>query len=93
VKAIEHYADQGNTVILISSGGRSLNIIMAAWYAKEMDYQVITFTGHSDDNPLRDVGDLIYWVDSRAYSVIECVHQIWLLSVCDMLVGKAEYSV
>lgn len=25
--------------------------------------------------------------------VIECTHQIWLLTVCDLIVGKAEYSV
>ena len=31
-------------------------------------------------------------VDSKAYNIIEMIHQIWLLSVCDSIIGKAEYS-
>jgi D-sedoheptulose 7-phosphate isomerase len=39
------------------------------------------------------VSDIGFWVDSRAYNVVECTHMIWLTTVIDMLVGVAEYKV
>jgi len=32
-------------------------------------------------------------MDSSAYNVVEAVHMMWLTTVVDMLIGKAEYSV
>ena len=32
-------------------------------------------------------------MDSKAYNIIEGIHQIWLLSICDLIIGKQEYSV
>jgi len=90
-KAIELYGDSGDTVILISSSGKSPNIVRAAKTAKEQEYKVITFTGFDKENPLKSSGDLNFWVNSRAYNVIEMTHQIWLLAICDAIIGKAEY--
>lgn len=90
-KAIEHYADAGDLAILISSSGKSPNIVNAARYAVERRLPVVTFTGFEPDNPLRSLGQLNFWLDSRAYNVIEMTHQIWLLAVCDLLIGEAEY--
>ena len=91
-KAIEFYGDEGDVVILISSSGKSPNMINAAIQAKSMKIPVITLTGFEQDNPLRQFGELNFWVDSRAYNVIENIHQIWLLMVCDLILGKIEYS-
>ena len=90
-KAIEMYADEGDMVILISSSGKSSNVVNAAKAAKEMNLKVVTFTGFDINNPLKKEGDLNFWLDSRAYNVVETVHQIWLLAVCDAIIGKAEY--
>ena len=46
----------------------------------------------SADNPLRKMGDINLWVDSKAYNYIENIHQFWLLAVVDMIIGKIEYS-
>ena len=35
--------------------------------------------------------DIGFWVDSRAYNIVEMTHQIWLLGLCDLIVGEAEY--
>jgi D-sedoheptulose 7-phosphate isomerase len=43
-------------------------------------------------NPVKKLGDLNFWVHSRAYNVVEMTHQIWLLAVCDLIIGSAEYS-
>lgn len=90
-KAIEFYADEGDLVILISSSGKSPNMLCAARYAAERGFGVVTFTGFSSDNPLRSLGQLNFWVDSRAYNIVEMTHQIWLLAMCDLIVGQAEY--
>jgi D-sedoheptulose 7-phosphate isomerase len=90
-KALEFYADGGDVVILISSSGKSPNIVNAAKHARSKRLAVVTFTGFLEDNPLRKVGDLNFWVDSRAYNIIEMTHQIWLLAVCDLIIGEAEY--
>jgi len=91
-KSIELYGDDGDQVILISSSGRSPNLLYAANTAKEKGYKIITFTGFDENNPLKSSGGLNFWVNSRAYNVVEMVHQIWLLAVCDAIIGKAEYS-
>ena len=91
-KSIEFYGDEGDVAILISSSGKSKNMLNAAVQADSMEIHVITLTGFEQDNPLRQFGVLNFWVDSRAYNVIENIHQIWLLMVCDLIIGKIEYS-
>lgn len=91
-KAIEFYADSGDLVILISSSGTSKNIINGGLKAKNMDLKVITFSGFSADNPLRQLGDINFWVDSKAYNIIELTHSIWLLAIVDQIIGSMEYS-
>ena len=54
-KAIEIYGDDGDQVILISSSGRSPNILNAARMAKEKDCKVITFTGFDENNSLKSI--------------------------------------
>ena len=92
-KSIEYYGDEGDTVILISAGGNSPNMINGAKKAKEKKFsKVITLTGNDKNNELSKLGDINFWVDSKAYNVVENTHQIWLLITCDLLIGKAEYS-
>ena len=90
-KAVEFYGDGGDVVILVSSSGSSINMVNAAQTAKKMGMSVITFTGFAIDNPLKQEGILNFWLDSRAYNVVENTHQIWLLMVCDLIIGKVEY--
>ena len=54
---------------------------------------ITTFTGFSKDTELFNLADISLWVDSKAYNIIEGIHQIWLLSICDLIIGKTEYSV
>jgi D-sedoheptulose 7-phosphate isomerase len=90
-QALAAYADDRDVVVLISSSGGSPNVLRAAEYAKGRGLPLVTLSGFSPDNPLRQLGDLSLWVDSRSYNVVESVHQIWLLMVCDLLVGVMEY--
>ncbi len=90
-KAVELYGDKGDLLILISSSGNSENVINAAIQAKELNINVITFTGFDSDNSLKKLGDINFWVDCKAYNIVEMTHHIWLLAIVDYLVGKIEY--
>ena len=91
-KALEFYADRGDIVIIVSSSGKSKNILQAAKICKKKKLALFTLTGFSKTNPLRKMGDINLWVNSNAYNIIENVHQIWLLSIVDKIIGKTEYS-
>ena len=92
-KAVELYGDAGDLLILISSSGKSLNMINAVAAARKVKFSsVATFSGFKEDNPLKQKGEINFWVDSQAYNIVENTHQIWLLMLCDLIVGKAEYS-
>lgn len=92
-KAVEHYGEVGDTLILISCSGTSKNVVNAAKYARKNGINVITFTGFLESNPLKEAGHINFWIDSKAYNIIEGIHQIWLLSICDLIIGRTEYSV
>ena len=99
-EALKLYADKGDVVVLISSSGKSDNMINAAKYCNQNFLTLVTVTGMDKRNPLKsqnDKGsytdsDLNLWVNSKAYNLIEMVHHFWLLCICDMIIGKAEYS-
>ena len=91
-KAIDFYADQNDVLILISSSGKSKNMINACKSAKNKKIsKIITFTGHDKNNPLSKLGDINFWINSKAYNFVENTHQIWLLAICDLIIGKREY--
>ena len=92
-KAVEHYADDGDAVVRISVSGRSPSVVNAAKYAKSRGMPVVAFTGAASDNALRQLADVDFWLGSKAYNIVECVHMMWMMAVVDMLVGKAEYTV
>ena len=91
-KSLNFYADKGDVVILISSSGTSKNIVNGAIWAKLNDLSVITLSGFNADNPLRKMGDINLWVDSKGYNIIEMAHHIWLVSIVDYIVGNIEYK-
>lgn len=92
-EAIKSYSDNGDLVVLVSSSGTSKNIINAAVKAKELGLKIVTFTGFSESNPLKQYGDVNFWLESEAYNIIENTHSIWICTVVDMIIGKAEYKV
>ena len=89
-EALEFYADNGDMVILISSSGKSLNIINGAKFAKEMDLTLVTLSGFEHDNPLCKLGEINLWVDSTSYNIVEMTHQTWLLAIVDYLIEKKK---
>ena len=91
-KALDFYADKNDLIVLISSSGNSMNMVNAAIRAKEMNLKIATFTGFNHSNELKKHGHLNFWVNSKAYNIIEMTHHIWLLSIVDSIIGSTEYS-
>jgi D-sedoheptulose 7-phosphate isomerase len=92
-KAVDFYGDENDSLILISSSGNSPNMINAANFAKKNKIKsIITFSGNKDGNKLQKLGDINFWVNSSSYNHIENIHQILLLSIVDLIIGKSEYK-
>jgi len=91
-KCIEYYGDKKDVVIFISASGNSKNMLNGAKKAKEMNFdKIITLTGNDKDNELNKLGDINFWINSKAYNLIENAHQALLLSLVDLIIGKSEY--
>jgi len=91
-KCIEYYGDTDDVAILISAGGNSQNMLNGAKKAREKKFnKIITFTGNEKENKLSKLGDINFWIDSKAYNLIENAHQALLLSLVDLIIGKSEY--
>ncbi len=92
-KAVDFYGDEGDLLIVISSSGSSKNMLNGVKAARNGKFKaVVTFSGFKEDNPLRQLGDINIWVDSKAYNFVENIHQIWLLAIVDLIIGSREYS-
>jgi len=83
-KQIEWHARPGDIVVAISSSGSSINIIRAAKQAKSQECFVVTLSGFSKQNPLRNLGDINFYLDSTSYGFVELGHQIILHAALDL---------
>jgi D-sedoheptulose 7-phosphate isomerase len=92
-KAVEFYGDESDVLIIISSSGSSENMLNGCKAARNKKFSaVITFSGFNGNNPLRQLGDINLWMDSKAYNFVENIHQVWLLAIVDLIIGSREYS-
>ena len=85
VNALKFYADRGDMVILISSSGKSKNIVNAEKYKKNNGLKLITFTGFSKNNSINKLGHINFHVHSKNYNHIENIHQFLLLTTVDFV--------
>jgi D-sedoheptulose 7-phosphate isomerase len=92
-KAVDFYGDEGDVLIVISSSGSSKNMLNGVKAARNGKFKtVVTFSGFDSHNPLCKLGNINFWVNSRAYNFVENIHQIWLLAIVDLIIGAREYS-
>ena len=92
-KAIDFYGDEGDLLIVISSSGCSQNMLNGVKAARNGNFKsVVTLSGFAENNPLNQLGDINLWLDSKAYNFVENIHQAWLLTIVDLIIGKREYS-
>ncbi|MDA8084219.1 MAG: SIS domain-containing protein [Nitrospiraceae bacterium] len=86
-KPVEMFADSGDVLIAISSSGRSENILRGVHAARAKGCSVITLSGFGSDNPLSSMGDVNFYVPSRAYGPVEVLHHSICHCILDTLMG------
>jgi len=82
-KTIELFGDAGDVVVLISSSGRSENIVNAAEAAAQKKMKVVLLCGPRPDPKIEAISQVVLKVQSDLYNIIECCHMIGLCAVVD----------
>lgn len=82
-KPIEMFGEKNDLAFCISSSGQSKNILNAAAAAFKKECGVYTFSGFKEDNPLRKLGDLNFYVPSFSYGFVEILHLYIIHSLLD----------
>lgn len=85
-KPIQFFAEPGDTVVAISSSGKSENILRGAKAAKDKKCKLITMSGFGKDNPLRKMGDLNFYVPASSYGFVEITHLALCHCVLDHII-------
>jgi D-sedoheptulose 7-phosphate isomerase len=86
-KQLEFHARPGDLLIAISSSGRSPNIVGAVNTARTRDCKVATFSGFAEQNELRRMGDVNFYVRSSEYGFVEVAHLALCHAVLDIDMG------
>ena len=85
-KILEYYGNAGDILIVISSSGESKNMVNACKKAKKLKFNsIITLTGFKKNNTISKMGNINFWVNNKNYNLVENTHQIYLLSMIDLL--------
>ncbi|PIQ25972.1 phosphoheptose isomerase [bacterium (Candidatus Blackallbacteria) CG17_big_fil_post_rev_8_21_14_2_50_48_46] len=83
---LQNFALPGDTLILISSSGASRNILNCAEWAIANGYPLISLSGFKPENPLRQLGDVRFYVESQSYKDVELMHAIILHTILEALI-------
>lgn len=86
-KQIEFHGRDGDLLIAISSSGRSPNILNAVRMGRSMNLKVVTFSGFTADNELRNAGDVNFFIDSKEYGFVEISHLALCHAILDIDMG------
>jgi histidinol-phosphate phosphatase family protein len=71
---LESYARPGDVLVVVSSSGRSPNIVRALEWAQAHGMRTVALTGFAGF-PARELADVTIHVDSSNYGVVEDAHQ------------------
>jgi D-sedoheptulose 7-phosphate isomerase len=85
---VKLWARADDLLFAISSSGQSENILRAARAARKAGCRVVTLSGFAADNPLRQLGDVNFYVPSRAYGHVEIAHASITQFLTDALIGN-----
>lgn len=87
-KPMEFLVQEGDLVVAISSSGNSDNIVNGIVTARKKKAEVITFTGFSEDNKAKQLGDVNLYVPCSKYGIVESIHNLILQQIVDMIMER-----
>ena len=82
---LEVMLNEGDMLIAISSSGESDNILNAVKYAQGKNIYTITLSGFSEENKLKKMGNMNFWLNSNDYGIVEVGHAFLLHNIADRL--------
>ncbi|MBM3703311.1 MAG: SIS domain-containing protein [Actinobacteria bacterium] len=91
-KPIEMFAEKEDILIAISSSGRSENIIKGARMALCKGCKLITLSGFEENNTLRSLGHINFYVTSSSYGLVEIIHQAICHSIIDVIIETKKLN-
>lgn len=77
----------GDMLVAISSSGQSANILRAVREAKTLGGYIVTLSAMRQENMLRDLGHLNFYVPAETYGMAETCHAAILHHWIDRMVG------
>ena len=80
-RQVEAHGRPGDVLVLLSTSGRSPNIVTAAERGRRVGMQVWSFTGPGP-NPLADVADEALCVDATYTATVQELHLVGLHALC-----------
>jgi len=93
-RLVDLWGDAGDVLVAISSSGRSPNILNACAAARGKGMEILSFSGFGADNPLRQQGDLNFYVANSSYGPVESAHAVLVHHLTDLVLAhqraKAE---
>ena len=89
-RPLELHGARGDILFAISSSGMSKDILIAAQKAKDIGMTLVTLSGFSPSNQLRQMGDLNFYVPSDKYGLVEVAHHAVLHAILDQVVDGAR---
>jgi len=79
---LNYFATKKDVVVIVSSSGRSLNILDAANVARTIGCRcIVTLSGMNPNNVLRSKGDINFYVPCAGYGQVEIAHLALLHSI------------
>ena len=75
----------GDMLVAISSSGNSPNIVRAVKTAQSLNGTVVTLSAMGEDNAIRRLGDLNFYVPAQTYGLAETAHAAILHYWMDMI--------
>jgi len=84
------FAEPGDILFAISSSGRSENILRAVRQARIKHCRIFTLSGFGGENPLRQMGDINFYIPVEHYGMVELAHQVLVHCITDLATCPAE---
>lgn len=79
------HAHKDDVLVSISSSGRSRNILDGVSAASEKGCFIVTLSGFDENNPLRAMGGVNFYVPSHSYGTVEVIHHAICHHIADAL--------
>lgn len=87
---IQRFARPGDTLLAISSSGRSPNILQGVEKAREVGCRIITFSGFDASNLLRSLGEINFFVPSYSYGIVEITHLTLIHAMLESYIASKD---